>query len=238
MKKAIIVGASSGVGRELAKILAANGYKVGITARRENLLRELAAEKPDAYVVKPFDLLHTSIILPNLEELVAEMGGLDLLVISAGIIKFNTDLDYEIEYKTNLVNVTAFTLISNWTFNLFRKQGTGHLVGITSVAGLRGWRNNVAYNASKAYQINYLEGLKNLSRHEKLPITVTNIIPGYMETNMKGKTLVFWVCPPYKAALLIFKAIQKKRKIAYVYSRWRIGAFLYKHLPNIMVEFA
>ena len=236
MKKAIVVGASSGVGRELAKILVENGYKVGITARRENLLHELAAEKPDAYVVKPFDLINTEIILPNLEELVGELGGLDLLVISAGLIKLNTKLDYKIEYTTNLVNVTAFTLISNWAFNLFRNQGAGHLVGITSVAGLRGWRNNVAYNASKGYQMNYLEGLKNLARHEKLPITVTDIIPGYMETNMKGTTLVFWVCPPDKAAQLIFKAIRKKRKIAYVYSRWRIGAFLYKHLPNKVIE--
>ena len=238
MKKAIVVGASSGVGRELAKILVENGYRVGITARRENLLHELAAEKPDAYLVKPFDLINTEIILPNLQELVAELGGLDLLVISAGLIKYNTKLDYDIEYTTNLVNVTAFTLISNWAFNLFRNQGTGHLVGITSVAGLRGWRNNVAYNASKGYQMNYLEGLKNLARHEKLPITVTDIIPGYMETNMKGTTLVFWVCPPDKAARLIFKAILKKRKIAYVYSRWRIGAFLYKHLPNKVIEWA
>ena len=236
MKKAIVVGASSGVGRELAKILVENGYRVGITARRENLLHELAAEKPDAYLVKPFDLINTEIILPNLQELVAELGGLDLLVISAGLIKYNTKLDYDIEYTTNLVNVTAFPLISNWAFNLFRNQGTGHLVGITSVAGLRGWRNNVAYNASKGYQMNYLEGLKNLARHEKLPITVTNIIPGYMETNMKGTTMVFWVCPPDKAAQLIFKAIRKKRKIAYVYSRWRIGAFLYKHLPNKVIE--
>lgn len=68
MKKAIVVGASSGVGRELAKILVENGYRVGITARRENLLYELAAEKPDAYLVKPFrrSLINTEIILSNL----------------------------------------------------------------------------------------------------------------------------------------------------------------------------
>ena len=238
MKKAIVVGASSGVGRELAKTLAENSYKVGITARREYLLKELAAEKPDAYVVKPFDLLETDIVLTKLDELVDELGGLDLLVISVGLIKLNTDLDYNVEYKINMVNVTAFSMMCNWAFNLFRKQGYGHLAGITSVAGLRGWRNNPAYNASKAFQMNYLEGLKNLAHYLKLPITVTNIIPGYMETDMKGKTLVFWVCPPEKAARIIFKALCKRQKIIYVYRRWRFTAFLYKHLPNKVIECA
>lgn len=238
MKKAIIVGASSGVGRELAKILTENGYKVGITARRRHLLEELAAEKPDSYCVKDFDVMNTEKIIPNLDELVKELGGLDLLIISAGVIKYNVDLDYEIEYRTNAVNVTGFTLMSNWAFNYFRKQKYGHLVGLTSVAGFRGWRNNPAYNASKAYEINYLEGLRNLAQYEKLPITVTNIIPGYMETKMMGKTLVFWVCSAEKAARQIYTAIRKKKKIAYVDKRWRLGAFIYKRVPNKIIEIA
>jgi len=236
MKGAIVVGASSGVGRELAKVLVENGYKVGITARRNHLLKELAAEKPDSYAVKSFDILKSETILPNLEGLANELSSLDLVVICAGIIQYDVELDYTIEFNTNAVNVTGFTLISDWAFNHFRKQGHGHLVGITSVAGLRGWRNNPAYNASKAYEINYLEGLRNLAHYIKLPITVTNIIPGYMETQMKGKTLVFWVCKPEEAAQMIYKDIKRKRKTAYVYRRWRIGAFIYKHIPNKLIE--
>lgn len=236
MKNAIVVGASSGVGRELSKILANNGYRVGITARRVNLLESLATKKPDSYIVKAFDLLDTESIIPNLEELKGELGGLDLLVICAGMIKYNVDLDFSIERDINLVNITAFTLISNWAFNIFRRQKSGHLVGLTSVAGFRGWRNNPAYNASKAYETNYLEGLRNLAAYQKLPITVTTIIPGYIETDMKGKTLVFWVAKPQEAAQQIFKDIKRKRKIGYTYRRWRFGAFLYRHLPNKLIE--
>ncbi len=236
MKKAIVVGASSGVGKELARILVQNDYKVGITARRENLLNELASEKPDSYVVKPFDLLETDKILNHLDELYKELEDLDLIVVSAGIIKYNVELGYDIEYKTNAVNVIAFTLISNWAFRLFREQKHGHLVGITSVAGARGWRNNPSYNASKAYQINYLEGLRNLATYQKLSLHITTIIPGYMETDMMGKTLVFWVAPVKKAAEQIYRSICKKKKVAFTYRRWRLGYFLYKRIPNILIE--
>jgi len=235
-KKAIIIGSSSGVGRELAKILVQHNYIVGITGRRENLLNELAAENPDSYVVSSFDLMKTEEIIPSIEKIVADLNGLDLLVISAADMQFDIDLDYAIEYKSNLVNVTAFTVITNWAFKFFRQQNGGHLVALTSVAGFRGWRNNPAYNAGKAYAINYLEGLRNIAGRKKLPITVTNIIPGYLETAMKGKTFVFWVAPPEKAARIIYSAIRKKRKIAYVYRRWRFGAFIYKHLPNRIIE--
>lgn len=236
MKKAIIVGASSGVGRELAKILVQNDYQVGITARRENLLNELATEKPESYVVKAFDLVETEKILMNLDSLVDELGGLDLIIISAGMLKYNVDLDYDIEYKTNAVNVTAFTYICNWAFRLFREQKHGHLVGITSVAGARGWRNNPSYNASKSFQINYLEGLRNLATYQKLSLHITTIIPGYMETDMMGKTLVFWVAPVKKAAEQIYRSICKKKKVAFTYRRWRLGYFLYKRIPNILIE--
>lgn len=236
MKKAIVVGASSGIGRELAKILVQNGYRVGITARRKELLESLATEKTDSYVVKAFDLLETETVQSELDNLKTELGGLDLVVVCAGISKSNLELDSNIELKTNLVNVVGYTLVLDWAFNLFREQKHGHLVGLSSVAAFRGWRNNPAYGASKAYENIYLEGLRNLASYLKLPVTVTTILPGYVETAMKGHSLVFWVATPQKAAQQIYKDIKRKRKVTYTYRRWRFVAFLYRRTPNILIE--
>ena len=236
MKKAIVIGASSGIGRELAKILVQNEYQVGITGRRENLLEELCSEKPESYFVQSFDLQDTASVATNLDALYERMGELDLVIISAGLSCSNTDFDYYAESETLSVNVLAFTLICNWALRIFREQKRGHLVGITSVAGARGWRISSAYSASKAFQINYLEGLRNYVAFLKIPVTITNIISGYVDTRMKGNDYVLWVAPPEVAARQIFRSIQKKKKIAYTYRRWRFGYFLFRHLPNKLVE--
>ncbi|VBB45611.1 Short-chain dehydrogenase/reductase sdr [uncultured Paludibacter sp.] len=236
MKKAVVIGATSGIGKGLSRILVKNNYKVGIAGRRTNLLEELAAENPGLYLTKTLDVTLTDTIVQTLEELVSELGGLDLLVISSGVIKYNIDLDFAVEKMTIDTNVKGFTRIADWGFNFFKNQGYGHLVGITSVAGFRGWRNNPSYNASKSYQMNYLEGLRSLSNYLKLPITVTDVRPGYVDTAMVGKSYVFWVSTVEKVASQIYKGIHKKRKVVYVSQRWRFGAWLYKRLPNKVVE--
>lgn len=236
MKKAIVVGASSGIGRELARLLVKNDYKVGITARRENLLNELYAENPDSYVVGAFNLSEIDVIVPNLNRITEELGGLDLVVISAGLSGQTLDFDFKVEFESLQINVMAFTCICNWAFRIFREQNHGHLAGISSVAGARGWRNSKVYNAAKAYQINYLEGLRNHAAYLKLPVTVTTIIPGYVETRMKGNNYVFWVAPVEVAARQIYNSIRKKRKIIYTYRRWRFIYFLFKIFPNKLIE--
>lgn len=232
MKRAIVIGASSGIGRDLAKILAENGYKVGITGRRLNLLKELADEKPASFIVKSFDITDTDSIVRNLEELAAELGGLDLLVISSAIVNLNEQLDFQLEKSTIDINVLGFTLIADWTFNYFQNQKSGHLVAITSVAGLRGWRDTPAYSASKAFQICYIEGLRNKAFHMGLPIFITDIRPGYVDTEMAKGSYKFWVAPVNKVAKQIFKAISHRRKVVYVTKRWRMIAFIFKLVPN------
>jgi short-subunit dehydrogenase len=236
VKKAIVVGASSGMGRELAKILAANNYKVGVVGRRLSLLKELANEKPDLFVVRSFDISDVVNVAQNIEELVAELGGLDLLVICSGVVKINKELDFEPEKVTLNTNVFGFTFLVDWTFNYFEKQKFGHLVGVSSLGGIKGWRDTPAYNASKAYQINYLEGLRNKAFHSKLPITITEIRPGYVDTAMAVGSYQFWIQPTVKAARQIFKAIVHKKKVAYVTKRWRIIGFLMKMIPIWLQE--
>ena len=231
MKKAIIVGASSGMGNELAKILSANGYKIGITGRREAELNTLKHTNPDAFVVSAFDCTTTS-NSDKLEELTQLLGGLDLLVLSSGTGDLNENLEFEIEHQTNLLNVNAFTEIVDWAFNYFAKQGKGHLVAISSIAGLRGSAMAPAYNASKAYQINYLEGLRQRATKTKTDIQITDIRPGFVDTQMAKGEGLFWVSRKEKAARQIFRIIKQKKDIAYVTKRWWIIAKLLKWIPN------
>lgn len=164
MRKAIIVGATSGIGKGLAQKLANENYIVGITGRRTGLLDELKSEKPNSFYTKTFDITDTNKIVENLENLTKELRGLDLLVISSGTGDLNEKLDYEIEKRTIETNVTGFTCIANWAFNYFENQKKGHLVAISSVGGLRGSGIAPAYNATKAFQINYLEGLRQKAK--------------------------------------------------------------------------
>lgn len=127
MKKAIIIGASSGIGKGLAKLLAENDYKVGITGRKTELLDELKKTNSNSFIVKTFDATNTKTSVEKLEELTSELGGLDLLILSSGIGDLNETLDFEIERKVIDLNVTGFTNIIDWTNETPRSKLTRYL---------------------------------------------------------------------------------------------------------------
>jgi len=235
MKKAIIIGATSGIGKELARLLVKNNYQVGITGRRKRLLQDLKKENSSKYVIKSFDVKDTKNIPKHLNGLVKKLGGLDLLIISAGTGNINNKLNFDIEKRTIDTNVLGFTAIADWAFKLFQYQKHGHLVGISSIAGLRGSRDTPSYNATKAFQINYLAGLRQKSNKLK-KITITDIRPGLVKTRMAKGDGQFWVAPPKKAAEQILNVIKKKRKIAYVTRRWLLIAIVLKLLPKIIYD--
>ncbi len=232
MNKAIIIGATSGIGKGLAKLLVENGYKVGITGRRTELLEKLKSEKPNSYFIKAFDIADTNITAEKLEELVGELGGLDLIILSSGTGDINNKLDFKIEKHTIDTNVLGFTFIADWMFNYFEKQKFGHLVAISSIGGLRGSRQTPSYNATKAYQINYLEGLRQKATKLKEQIFITDVRPGLVNTEMAKGEGLFWVMPVEKTVRQIFGAIKKKRKIAYVTKRWGLIAKILKRIPR------
>lgn len=232
MQKAIIIGATSGIGKGLARRLANEDYNVGITGRRTELLDELKSEDPNLFYAQTFDITETNKIVEKLEILTNQLGGLDLLIICSGIGDLNEELDYEIEKRTIETNVIGFTCVATWAFNYFENQKNGHLVAITSVGGLRGSRIAPSYNATKAYQINYLEGLRQKANKIKSQIFVTDVRPGFVDTAMaKGKGL-FWVASVDKATNQIFCAIKKKRKIVYITKRWKFIGIILKKLPR------
>lgn len=232
MNNAIIIGATSGIGKGLAKLLVDNGYKVGISGRRSELLDELKKRNPNSFVTKTFDITDTDLVVENLEELTSEMGGLDLLILCAGTGDLNENLDFEIEKRTIDTNVVGFTCIADWTFKFFEKQEYGHLVAISSIGGLRGSRQAPSYNATKAYQINYLEGLRQKTANLKKPIFIIDIRPGLVDTEMAKGDGLFWVMPAQKTVSQIFNAVKKRRKIVYVTKRWRIIASILKLIPR------
>ncbi len=236
MKKVIIVGASSGIGKELASLLAANDYKVGITGRKTELLDELKKTNPNSFLIKTFDATDINGSIEKLTELALELGGLDLLILSSGTGELNETLDFEIEKKVIDLNVTGFTNIIDWAFNYFEKQKFGHIVAVTSTAGLRGSRQAPSYNATKSYQINYLEGLRQKATKSKKAIFVTDIRPGLVDTNMAKGEGLFWVMPVEKVARQIFKAIKRKSKVFYVTKRWGFIGRLLKVLPRFIYD--
>jgi len=235
-KKAIVIGASSGIGHELSRILAKNGYRIGITGRREHLLKELQQENPDQFIYRAFDIRDLSKTSKYLNELIKELDGLDLLLISSGIGYINEELDLEPEFRTIETNVTAFTDIVTFAFRYFQQKKKGQIAAITSIAALRGNKSAPSYNASKAYQSNYLEGLRQKAISLKIPIYVTDIRPGFVATDMaKGENL-FWVASPEKAASQIYRALKRKRRKVYITKRWRIYAVLLKLFPAWLYE--
>jgi short-subunit dehydrogenase len=236
MKKAIIIGATSGIGNELARLLVADGFSVGITGRRTELLERLKLENPDSYFIKTFDVKNVLIAEEKLEELTAELGGLDLLILSSGTGDINYKLDFEIEIRTIETNVIGWTFIADWAYKYFEKQKHGHLIAISSIGGLRGNRQSTSYNATKAYQINYLEGLRQKATHLNEQVYVTDIRPGLVNTEMAKGEGLFWVMPVEKTARQMYKTIRKKKKIAYVTKRWKFIAAIIKRIPGFLYD--
>jgi len=211
MKKAIVIGASSGIGRELAKILYQNQYLVGVMARRVHLLEELRNELENELFIQEIDVADAESAMVTFAKLIEKMGGVDLVVISAGTGHLNAKLDWLLENEAIKTNVAGFAAIANVAVQHFLRKGSGHLVGISSIAALRGSREAPAYNASKAFESNYLEGIRQKIRNMGLPITITDIKPGFVKTAMAKGEGIFWAADASKAAMQIFKAIKQRK---------------------------
>lgn len=234
MEKIIIVGATSGIGEGLARRYAAQGKtRIGITGRRKERLEALAATHPDKFEWAPCDLTATDsdILYKVLDSLTERLGGLDLLILCAGTGELNPQLEYGLERPALMTNVVGWTCVTDWAVRWFLTQGRGHLAAITSVGGLRGNGTAPAYNATKAFQINYLEGMR-LRTANYPDIHITDIRPGFVDTDMAKGEGLFWVAPVDKACRQIIRAIACRRRIAYVTRRWRYAALLWRFIPE------
>ncbi|MBN2479533.1 MAG: SDR family NAD(P)-dependent oxidoreductase [Parachlamydiales bacterium] len=229
--KAIIIGASSGIGKALAQKFSDNGYILGLTARRENLLHDLKNHLKQKSFIKKMDVTKAEDSIKILNDLIQEMNGVDLIIINAGFGKTNPELDWEIIKQTINVNVLGFAAIAAESYKYFSKKGSGHIVGISSIASLGPSDHTPTYPASKAFDSMFLYGLKLKNYIDKKNIFITDIRPGFVDTDMvKGRKMI-WCSSVEKASKQIFKAILKKKQVAYITKRWFLIALLFKFLP-------
>jgi len=237
-KRAIVVGASSGIGAALVRRLAAEGWTVAALARRAGALAELAAEaegSPGRILARAHDVHDTAAVPALFEELVRELGGLDLLVFAAGVMpkvapdEFSTEKDLD----TLAVNVGGCVAWCNPAAELFRSQRSGTIVGISSIAGDRGRKGNPAYCTSKAAMNTYLEALRN--RLGDFGVHVCTIRPGYVDTEMtRGLPGLFWLISAEEAARQILSAARRRVNTRYVPLRWMAVGLVLKAIPSFV----
>lgn len=236
MPKAIVVGATSGIGRALALHYAARGYEVGATGRRAALLEELAPRLGPRGLVRCFDVRRTEAAMAELSALFAALGDVDVCVVNAGCGHVNPALDWTKERTAIETNVCGFAAMCNVAMRYFAARGGGRLAGVSSVAGVRGVGGAPAYSASKAFVSNYLESLRGIARRAGLAVSVTDIRPGFVDTAMGQNPRAFWRISPEEAAAQIYAAVEGRKSRAYVAARWRWIALALSILPDRLVD--
>ncbi len=237
-RKAVIIGASSGIGEALAHLLNRDGWRLGVLARRLDRLEALRQTLAPGTVVRRIDVMSDD-AAAVLDDVLNELDGVDLVINSTGTGHNNRDLNAELDVDTVTVNVLAFMKTAQVAMRHLLRRGRGHLVGISSVAALRGNGAGAAYAASKAFQSVYLDGLRDLARQSGLPIVVTEVQPGAVDTAMLKPDRPLppvvrrlFVASPAKAARQILRAVQKRKKHAYITRRYALIAFILRLLPR------
>ncbi len=235
-RAAVIIGASSGSGAALARELHKAGWRLGLLARRIDNLKALAADLGSCVSVGYVDISKSDCI-DNFKAMVEGLGGADLIIISAGRGYLNpTD---EQEQEIVAANITGFMAIARAACRYFQTRGHGHLAVMTSIAALRGNGEATTYAATKAFQSTYLDGLREAMREARVPVTITELQLGFVDSAMLKTTAPLrplvrrlLVCDATTAARRMLRAINCKRKHAYITRRYAPPAFFLKLLPR------
>ena len=231
-KKVIIIGATSGIGREVALIYIAQGWKVGVAGRREAELEALRAAYPEQVSAQALDVTKED-APQKLQALIEQVGGMDVFLLSSGIGKQNPTLETGLELATAATNVEGFIRMTNAAFHYFEQQGHGHLAVISSIAGTKGLGAAPAYSATKGFQNIYMDALDQLARMKKLNIQFTDIRPGFVATpllNNQKKYPMLMEAPI--VALDIVSAIKKKKRVAIIDWKFRLLVGFWRLIPK------
>ena len=238
LKRANVIGASSGIGASLVQALAGEGYQVSAVARREEKLADVcAAAASMGHGATPYvhDVRETEQAAELFETICKNMDGLDLVVYAAGVMPRIGEEDYDIAVDRQIVEVNVIGAMAwlNLAAKRFRIQGSGTIVGIGSVAGDRGRRGNPAYCSSKAALHTYLEALRNrLSQHG---VSVVTIKPGPVRTPMTdGLEKLPMIIDADDAAKGIVKAIRRGATSAYIPIQWMPIMTVIRAIPSIV----
>ena len=231
-KKVIIIGATSGIGREVALIYIAQGWKVGVAGRREAELEALRSAYPEQVSAQALDVTKED-APQKLQALIEQVGGMDVFLLSSGIGKQTPTLETGLELTTAATNVEGFIRMTNAAFHYFEQQGPGHLAVISSIAGTKGLGAAPAYSATKGFQNIYMDALDQLARMKKLNIRFTDIRPGFVATpllNNQKKYPMLMDAPI--VALDIVSAIEKKKRVAIIDWKFRLLVGFWRLIPK------
>jgi len=226
-KRAIVIGASSGIGFEVAKILMEQGWTVGVAARRTELLQTVGAT-----VVERIDVT-TDEATEGLRRLISKLDGMDLFFYASGIGKQNLELTEDIEMATVQTNGVGFTRMIGEAYRYFAKQGSGHIAAITSIAGTKGLGPAPSYSATKALQNVYLQALEQQAWSRKLNIRFTDIRPGFVDTPLLSGDFHYpMMLRPEKVAKEIVYAINHRAHIRVIDWKYRILTAVWRRIPR------
>ena len=234
MKRAVIIGASSGMGYEVSRLLLAQGYTLGVAARREDRLLALKQEAPDRVEVATIDVTADDAPV-RLRELINRLGGMDLYFHVSGIGKQNRTLTEDIELNTVNTNGMGFTRMIGEAYRYFAERGKGHIAALTSIAGTKGLGPAPSYSATKAMQNVYLQALEQQARSRGLDIRFTDIRPGFVDTDLlKGDFHYPMMLNPQAVARDIVKAIQNKRHVKVIDWKYAILTAMWRRVPRFI----
>ena len=231
MKRAVVVGATSGIGRAVAQLLVQRGWRVGVAGRRGALLDELKAQTPGLVEAAVLDVTATD--APScLLQLVERLGGMDVFFYCAGVGWRNDALDGDIELHTVRTNAEGFVRMVGAAFCYYRDRGlAGRIAVVSSIAGTKGLGAAPAYSATKSMQATYVEALQQLARARRLPVTLTDIRPA-----LSTRPCWAWAIPHEnvrrRGGRAIVRAVERGQGLAIVDFRYRLLTAVWRLLPR------
>lgn len=229
MKRAIVIGASSGIGREVARLLLDEGWTLGVAARRVELLSSIGAAETEQIDVTAEDAT------VRLRSLIDRLGGMDLFFYASGIGKQNRELAEDIELRTVETNALGFTRMIGEAYRYFAQRGRGHIAAITSIAGTKGLGPAPSYSATKAMQNVYLQALEQQAHARRLDIRFTDIRPGFVDTALLSGDFHYpMMLKPEDVARDIVSAIKARRHVRVIDWRYRLLTVLWRCLPRFV----
>lgn len=233
-RKAIVIGATSGIGMEVAKVLASKGWLVGIAGRRQELLQQLQRKHLNIVATECIDV--TKADAPErLQTLIGKTGGMDLYFHSSGIGYQNTELDMNLELATVETNALGMTRMVGAAFHYFTEhpKQKGQIAVISSIARTKGLGPAPAYSATKRYTSHYLECLTQLSHIRKLTnISIHDIRPGFVRTPLISGSNYPMQLKADKVARQIVNALERGRSIITIDWRYKILVFFWRLIPR------
>ena len=235
MKKVIIIGATSGIGYELAKGYVKKGWRVGVAGRRIETLEIFKSSAPDQIEIEQIDVTETD-SPQQLQRLIDKVGGMDLFILSAGVGNQNRKLNPDIELATAQTNVVGFIRMVTFAYQYFKEQRKGHLAVISSIAGTKGLGSAPAYSATKRFQNTYIDALAQLARMERLSIQFTDIRPGFVATALLKNRKYPLLMRADSTAQHIVKALTNKKRVAIIDTRYAILVFFWQLIPRWVWE--